>query len=101
MTDDSVKLFNEILSNIAAWTKTSHYPAIGIVEVAAGSKFVQIKDVPGCAMVLNSEIKLTNIICGFSNDEKFFTNFEFAGYNQENVEKLPQVTKLALNHNMY
>ena len=101
MTDDSAKLFNEILGNIARFTKTSHYPAIGIVEVPVGTKVVPIKDVFGCEMVVDSDIKLTNIICGFSNDEKFFKNFEFTGYDQENVEKLPQVVKLSLNHNMY
>lgn len=101
MTDESVKMFSEILSNIVKYTKTSHYPAIGIVEVPVGTKVVPIKDVFGCEMVVDSDIKLTNIICGFSNDEKFFKNFEFAGYNQENVKKLPQVVKLPLNYNMY
>ena len=101
MTNESSKLFKDILYNVAKYTKTSHYPAIGIVEVPAGTKFVDVSDVTGCVMVVDSNIKLTNIICGFSNDEKFFKNFEFTGYDQENVEKLPQVTKLPLNHNMY
>ena len=101
MTDESSKLFKELLCNIVKYTKTSHYPAIGIVEVPVGTKYIPIKDVAGTVMVVDSNIKLTNIICGFGNDEKFFENFEFAGYDQENVEKLPQVTKLPLNHNMY
>lgn len=101
MTDESNKLFKELLYNVARYTKTSHYPAIGIVEVPTGTKYIPVKDILGTVMVVDSNIKLTNIICGFSNDEKFFENFEFTGYDQENVEKLPQVTKLPLNHNMY
>ena len=101
MTDESSKLFKELLYNVARYTKTSHYPAIGIVEVPIGTKYIPVKDVAGTVMVVDSDIKLTNIICGFSNDEKFFENFEFTGYDQDNVEKLPQVTKLPLNYNMY
>lgn len=101
MLDESQKLFNEILMNVVKYTKTSHYPAIGIVEVPAGTKYMNVTDVPGCMMVLDSNIKLTNIICGFGNDEAFFKNFSFTGYDQENVEKLPQVFKFQLNHNMY
>ena len=102
MTDDEAKLFNDILRDIACFTKTSHYPAIGIIEVPAGVGYVDVTDVAGCKMLLNGTVHLTNIICGFNNDEKFWKNFLFTGYNQENVEKLPQVFKFDdLNHHMY
>ena len=102
MTDDEATLFNDILRNIARFTKTSHYPAIGIIEVPVGVGYVDVTDVAGCKMLLNGTVRLTNIICGFDNDETFWKNFLFTGYNQENVEKLPQVFKFeGLNHHMY
>lgn len=101
MTDASANVFSNILYNIARFTKTSHYPAIGIVEVPVGTKFADVNDVNGCIMIADSEIKITNIICGFGNEPEYYKHFEFTGYNQENVEKLPKVVKLPLNHNMY
>ena len=101
MTDASANVFSNILYNIARFTKTSHYPAIGIVEVPVGTKFADVNDVNGCIMIADSEIKITNIICGFGNEPEYYKHFEFTGYDQENVEKLPKVVKLPLNHNMY
>jgi len=100
MTNESNKLFNEILSNIVKYTKTSHYPAIGIIEVPAGVTAVDVKDVPGIQMLIGGTVKITNIICGFGNDADMFKHFDFA-YNRETVEMLPLVVKLDLNHNMY
>ena len=101
MTNNSVNMFSNILYNIACYTKTSHYPAIGIVEVPANTKFVNVTDVDGCMIITDSEIKITNIICGFGNNPEYYKHFEFTGYDQENVEKLPKVVKLPLNNNMY
>jgi len=101
MTDASANVFSNILYNTARFTKTSHYPAIGIVEVPVGTKFADVNDVNGCIMIADSEIKITNIICGFGNEPEYYRHFEFTGYDQENVEKLPKVVKLPLNHNMY
>ena len=101
MTDASANVFSNILYNIARFTKTSHYPAIGIVEVPVGTKFADVNDVNGCIMIADSEIKITNIICGFGNEPEYYKHFGFTGYDQENVEKLPNVVKLPLNHNMY
>lgn len=101
MSNGSANIFSNILYNIARFTKTSHYPAIGIVEVPAGTKYADVTDVDGCVMVVDSEIKITNIICGFGNEPEYYKHFEFTGYDQENVEKLPKVVKLPLNHNMY
>lgn len=101
MTDASANLFSGILYNIACFTKTSHYPAIGIVEIPVGSKFADVNDVNGCMMIVDSEIKITNIICGFGNEPEYYKHFGFTGYDQENVKKLPKVVKLPLNHNMY
>ena len=101
MTDASASVFSNILYNIAQFTKTSHYPAIGIVEVPVGTKFADVNDVNGCMMIADSEIKITNIICGFGNEPEYYKHFGFTGYDQENVEKLPKVVKLPLNHNMY
>ena len=101
MTNNSVNMFSNILYNIACYTKTSHYPAIGIVEVPANTKFVNVTDVDGCMIITDSEIKITNIICGFGNNPEYYKHFEFTGYDQENVENLPKVVKLPLNNNMY
>lgn len=100
MTNESNKLFNEILSNIVKYTKTSHYPAIGIIEVPAGVTAVDVNDVPGVQMLIGGTVKITNIICGFDNDADMFKHFDFT-YNRETVEMLPPVVKLDLNHNMY
>lgn len=102
MNADAQELFSGILENIIKRTKTSHYPAIGIVEIPAGTSFADVKDVSSCSIIVNSDIKLTNIIFGFDNDENFFKHFSFAGYDQETVNKLPMVYKMPnLNHNMY
>jgi len=101
MTNESRELFNNIMCNIVKFTKTSHYPALGIVEIPEKSTYIDVKDVSGCKMILNSVVKITNIICGFDNDEKFFRNFEFTGYDQDNIEHIPQVVKFDLNHNAY
>ena len=101
MTNKSAHIFSDILYNIASFTKSSHYPAIGIVEVPANTKYANVHDVDGCIMIIDSEIKITNIICGFGNEPDYYKHFVFAGYNQENIEKLPKVVKLPLNHNMY
>ena len=101
MTDDSANIFSNILYNIARFTKTSHYPAIGIVEVPLGTKYTDVIDVDCCVMIVDSEIKITNIICGFGNEPEYYKHFAFTGYDQENIEKLPKVVKLPLNHNMY
>lgn len=102
MHTEAQELFSGILENIVEYTKTSHYPAIGIVEIPAGTSFVNVKNVSGCSIIANSDIKLTNIIFGFGNDEGFFKHFSFAGYDQETVNKLPMVYKMPnLNHNMY
>lgn len=100
MTNESNELFNEILSNIAKYTKTSHYPAIGIIEVPVGVTAVDANDVPGVQMLIDGTVTITNIICGFDNDPDMFKHFDFA-YNHETVEMLPPVTKFNLNHNMY
>ena len=86
MTDDSANIFSNIFYNIARFTKTSHYPAIGIVEVPIGTKYVDVTDVDGCVMIVDSEIKITNIICGFGNDPEYYKHFAFTGYDQENVK---------------
>lgn len=101
MTNDSANIFSNILYNIARFTKSSHYPAIGIVEVPTGTKFINVTDVNGCMMIADSEIKITNIICGFGNNPECYKHFAFTGYDQENIKKLPKVVKLQLNHNMY
>lgn len=101
MSNDSANIFNNILYNIARFTKTSHYPAIGIVEVPAGTKYVDVTDIDECMIITDSEIKITNIICGFDNNPEYYKHFEFTGYDQENIKKLPKVVKLPLNHNMY
>lgn len=101
MTNESAHIFSDILYNIASFTKSSHYPAIGIVEVPANTKYANVHDVDGCIMIADSEIKITNIICGFGNEPDYYKHFIFAGYNQENIKKLPKVVKLPLNHNMY
>ena len=101
MTNKSAHIFSNILYNIASFTKSSHYPAIGIVEVPANTKYANVHDVDGCIMIADSEIKITNIICGFGNEPDYYKHFIFAGYNQENIKKLPKVVKLPLNHNMY
>jgi len=100
MTNESNKLFNSILSNIVKYTKTSHYPAIGIIKVPASVVAVNVNDVPGVQMIIDGTVKITNIICGFDNDADMFKHFDFA-YNRETVEMLPPVVKLKLNHNMY
>lgn len=100
MTNEANKLFNEILSNIVMYTKTSHYPAIGIIEVPVGVTAIDANDVPGVQVLIGGNVTLTNIICGFDNDADMFKHFDFA-YNRENVELLPPVVKFDLNHNMY
>lgn len=100
MTNESNELFNNILQNIANYTKTSHYPAIGIIEVPVGVTAVDASDVTGVQMLIDGKVTITNIICGFSNDADMFKHFDFA-YNHETVELLPPVVKFNLNHNMY
>ena len=100
MTNEGNTMFNQILSNIVMYTKTSHYPAIGIIEVPVGVTAVEANDVPGVQILVGGTVKITNIICGFDNDADMFKHFDFA-YNRETVETLPPVTKFNLNHNMY
>ena len=61
---------------------------------------VDVNDVPGVQMLIDGTVTITNIICGFDNDADMFKHFDFA-YNRENVELLPPIVKLDLNHHMY
>ena len=95
MCPECSRYFNNILGNISNYTKSSHSPAIGIVEVPIGSVLIDT-NIPGAGIVINGDVKLLNIIHGFEtkNDYDFFKRFGFCGYDQDNVNKLPQVINL-------